>query len=297
MSATVAAIGEALWDIFPDGRHFGGAPGNVCVNLTYFGLKPYLISSFGNDELGQEAMEYLSQRGVDLTHLQTHPGRETGQVTVTLDSDAVPTFHFIENPAWADIAPTPLQLDLASRCDAIVFGTLGQSTPSSRSTTHRFLNASPPQCIRLFDLNLRGSFWSQDLIFESLKQATVLKCNEDELAILTELSGFNGPSEDHLCTLLEIHKLDLIAYTKGADGSIIATRHGQDHQQASLIQATDTTGAGDSFIAALLNGMLAGHSLRQIHRHASQVAAYVCSHQGATPALPKTLITSDAPVL
>ena len=130
-----AAIGEILFDRFPDRDRLGGAPGNVAAMLSQFGLDSFLISAVGNDALGGRALTELGSLGVDTSAIQ-HCGHPTGEVRVTLDPYGKPTYTFAEESAWDHIRWTAELAELAPTFDAVCFGTLAQRRiPSSSART------------------------------------------------------------------------------------------------------------------------------------------------------------------
>ena len=174
--------------------------------------------------------------------------------------------------------------------DAVCFGTLAQREDVSQLTIWKFLEATKPGCLRVFDINLRQSYYNRQIILKSLEFATVLKLNEDELPIVADILGYEGDEEQILSHLLSAFQLQLIAYTKGSQGSLLITNKEKSFCQVPEIEIADTVGAGDSFTAILLSGILHGMELKKLHYLATEVAAYVCTQQGATPELPKKLI-------
>lgn len=287
----IVGFGEALWDIFGNKAHLGGAPANFACHVASLGGHPFLVSSIGDDSLGKKTTTILKDRKVDTTFLQIHPSRPTGEVRISLDKQSVPEFHFMENPAWDEIISDPAQLALARRCSAVNYGTLAQQSARSIASTREFLQNCPSRTLRLFDMNLRGNHWSPALILESLELATALKCNEDEVKILAQVLGLvREPLEMILHEALERFHLQFIALTLGSEGSLIVTPAEENWCPPETVDVIDTTGAGDSFVATLVIGFLAGQiPLPKLHRHASRVAAFVCTQQGATPRLPKEL--------
>ena len=283
----IVGIGEALWDVYPEGAHFGGAPANFVLHVQSLGGRVALVTSLGLDKRGEQARELLEVRGVDLAHVQMHSTRATGEVRITLNEQATPRYEFVAEPAWAELASTREQDELARECGVVCFGTLGQSSASSRETIQRFLRACSSESIRLLDLNLRGEYWSLELVGESLELASALKCNEDEVVVLGQVMGMAGfSSYDILREALLRYDLEFVIFTQGEGGSLVMTRDEEDFQEAEPVAVVDTTGAGDSFLAAFVMAWLAEWSLSDSHRCASRVAGYVCSKQGAAPELP-----------
>src|SRR6476620_6558630 len=201
---TIVGLGEILWDVFPDGPKFGGAPANFActtAELAAGATDVYIVGAVGPDPLGREAVELLATHGVDTAYvgLADYP---TGQVNVTLDHAGKPTFEIAENTAWDHVDWSNDLDQLAKRADAICFGTLAQRSPTSRDTIRRFVQATRPDCLRILDINLRSPFWSDDLIRESLELAAVLKLNDAELPVLARMLNLSGNDDDQLSSLL-----------------------------------------------------------------------------------------------
>ena len=175
----IAGLGEALWDCLPEGRKIGGAPANFAYHASQFGFDAYAVSAVGTDELGDETIEALKGNGLKM--VMPRVDFPTGQVKVTLDEDGVATYDIKEGSAWDNIPFTPEIEALAKQCRAVCFGSLAQRNEVSRNTIYRFLDATPKDCMRIFDINLRQNFYTKETIVESLKHATVLKINDEEL--------------------------------------------------------------------------------------------------------------------
>jgi fructokinase len=288
----VVALGEILWDVFPDGPKFGGAPANfACTTAELAGNAAdiYIVGAVGPDALGRQAVELLASHGVDTTYVQL-ADYPTGQVNVTLDHAGKPTFEIAENIAW-DHVDWSNELDqLAKRADAVCFGTLAQRSPTSRDTIRRFVQATRPDCLRILDINLRSPFWSDDVIRESLELATVLKLNDAELPVLARMLNLSDNDDDQLSSLLSRFDLKAMAFTRGADGATLLSTTGERSDlPAQPVKIVDTVGAGDAYTAALAIGLLDGAPLERINAWGNQVAAFVCSQSGGTPNFPSSL--------
>jgi fructokinase len=212
-----------------------------------------------------------------------HP---TGTVTVTVDSSGKPSYTIHEGVAWDFLRPTPDALAQAATADCVCFGTLAQRTPTTRAAIHALLAAARPDALRVLDINFRQRYYDQDIVESSLRAATVLKINDDEMPALAELLA--TPQQ----ALFDRYpRLGLIALTRGARGSLLLARDGERDEHAAHAAAplADTIGAGDAFTAALAVGLLAGRPLAQVNDAANRLAAYVCTQPGATPAIPGEL--------
>ena len=286
----VAGLGEILWDCFPDKQRLGGAPANFACHVNQLGVPAFPVSCLGADTLGRKAKEELASGGVGSQFLFDSEMHPTGTVEVSLDSNAKPTFSITENVAWDHLTQTDTMLDFATKVDATCFGTLAQRSQVSRSTIQNFLKATPSDSLRILDVNLRGEYYSEELIVDSLELANVLKLSDEELPVLATYFGLQGDAEQQLKQLIDKFDLRLIAYTLGLEGSMLATPDQIDIGKATPVEVVDSVGAGDSFTAALVVGMLHGLSLRRCNEIANRVAAFVCSSHGACPELPVELL-------
>ena len=286
----IAGLGEVLWDVFPSGPRFGGAPANFACATA--GLSPlaevFMVSAVGHDELGIQARRKLQQRRVDTTYL-AESSRPTGTVNVELDDAGHADYRFADDTAWDAMTWSAVLEDLAARIDAVCFGTLGQRSETSRRTIQQFVNSVPDQAWKIFDINLRPPFFSDDVIRESLDLANVLKLNEDELPVVAKLYGVAGSDADVVQQLAQQLELQVIAVTRGSAGAMLY-RAGDilEHPGVATL-VVDTVGAGDAFTAAMALGLLAEDASEKILDRAARVAAFVCTQRGATPQFPDSL--------
>jgi fructokinase len=288
-SLEIAGIGEVLWDVFPDGEQFGGAPANFACHCRALGAQSYVISCVGDDARGERAVEFLQNHGVDTSALAVSDCYETGTVVVTLDSAGQPSYAIKEGVAW-DHLPYSDNLDSIEReLDAVCFGTLGQRHATSRETIQKFLSVTPSRCLRIYDVNLRQSYWTEDVIRGSLTLANVLKLNDEELQVIAPMHDLEGSDETIIRSLLELYGLKLVALTRGSRGSLIITPDAVSEVAGVEVSIADTVGAGDAFTAAMVTGYLNSWSLEKTNLFANRVAAFVCSKIGAVPELPETV--------
>lgn len=285
----VIGVGEVLWDVFDDQKFLGGAPANVAYHSSSLGAKAQVLSRVGDDALGSITLNQLRDNGIDtsLISIGSHP---TGTVRVTLDATNSAQNTFPDDVAWDHLEADPVALSAASQADALCFGTLAQRSSQSRSTIRQLLQAAKPEALRVLDLNLRCDFFDKELIADSLQQANILKINNEELAIIEKLFALAGSEDEQLQTLAQTYSLKAIALTKGGEGSTLLRGNEIHHQQAPKTELVDTVGAGDSFTATLIAGLLASAPLAAINSLASAIAAFVCTQPGATPSLPQSLV-------
>lgn len=285
----ILSLGEVLWDLFPEGARFGGAPANFACHAAVLGAKVSMVSAVGDDPRGREAIKILQAYGIGTSLIQSIPDAQTGTVGVSVDANGKPTFTIHGGCAWDRIAWTPEIAERIGEADAVYFGTLGQRSDESRASIRRALDmAMAAEIPRVLDVNLRKPFFDAALIRESVECASVLKLSDDELeqvADACKIRSANG-CEATLRALLGSYHLDLVVMTQGADGAILVAP-GKTVDQAGIpADVIDTVGAGDSFTASFVVGMLRGEPLEKIARDACESAAAVCACTGAVPRLP-----------
>lgn len=282
----VVGLGEVLWDMLPSGRELGGAPANFTYHAAQLGADATLISAIGNDKLGQEAAALLKQKRVN--HLLYASSKATGTVEVTL-KEGIPFYDIKANVAWDDLVIIPQMAAAVAAADAICFGTLAQRGDMSRNSIRELLEMAPVDCLLVFDINLRPHFYSREIIEESLFYANILKVNEDELEVLSEMFGLAGSPTDRCNALLIGFGLAMVVFTLGANGSYLFAGKEKSFLAAPKVAVADTVGAGDAFTAALVDGVLREQKLAEIHRQAVTISAFVCTQKGAMPIHPKEL--------
>ncbi len=284
----IVGLGEALWDCLPEGRKLGGAPANFAYHASQFGYGAYAVSAVGNDALGQETLAAFDAKG--LRYEMPKVDFPTGTVQVTLDEVGVPTYDIKEGVAWDNIPFTPRLEEMAKNCRAVCFGSLAQRNEASRNTIYRFLDATPKDCLRIFDINLRQNFYSKEVIRESLKRCNVLKINDEELVIIGRMFGYPGLDFENKCWLiLGKYNLDILVLTCGVNGSYVFSKGAMSYRETPRVKVADTVGAGDSFTGAFVGSILSGISIPEAHRIAVNVSAYVCTQAGAMPVIPDSL--------
>ena len=290
MKKIIVGLGEILWDVFPEQKILGGAPANFAYYVSQFGFNGNVISAVGDDILGKEILNSLEEKSLNcLIETTSFP---TGIVQVTLSGEGIPSYEICENVAWDNIPFTEHTEKLANKAAAVCFGSLAQRSKTSRETIRRFLLATPPDCLRIFDVNLRQHFYDQNVIEESLKICNVLKMNEDELEILAGMIKLDVKNDIEFCKhLLKKNHLEVIILTKGAEGSYIFTKNDMSFQSTPKVQVADTVGAGDSFTAAFVSAFLTDKSIKESHRIAVEVSAFVCQKYGAMSELSPSIMS------
>jgi fructokinase len=287
----VVGLGEVLWDVLPEGKKLGGAPANFAYHAGQFlGMNNTIaVSALGEDKLADETIEALREHGLnDLLPRVPYP---TGTVQVQLDEQGIPTYDIKENVAWDNIPFDDDIAEIARNCRAVCFGSLAQRNVVSRETIQKFLDATPPDCLKIFDINLRQQFYTQEILRESFQRCNILKINDEELVLIGRMFGYPGLDIENKCWLiLGKYNLDMLVLTCGTNGSYVFTSGHVSFQETPKVKVADTVGAGDSFTGSFVGSILNGKSVPEAHRTAVQVSAYVCTQNGAMPTYPEELL-------
>jgi fructokinase len=283
---TVVGLGEALWDLLPVGRHIGGAPLNFAYISSLLGERAAIASRIGTDQLGDELERDLSARGIETKYIQHDASLPTGVVKVMLSAGGQPGYEIQQPAAWDALELTPDWKELARQADAVCFGTLAQRSEQSRTTIAAFLQATRPACVRVFDMNLRPPFYSPDVVLNSIRLATIVKLNEDELAQAKTMVGFsNSQSSQDLRPFVKRLGVELVCVTRGGHGSLLATSQQVVEHPGFPVQVVDTVGAGDAFTAAVACCWALHVGLERTSVVANQWAGWVTSQHGAMPTI------------
>jgi len=283
----VVGMGEALWDVLPEGKKIGGAPANFAYHVSQFGLDSCAVSAIGDDDLGNELIEKFDER--KLNYILDKVPYPTGEVNVDMKKGGMPVYHIKENVAWDNIALTDRLVALAAETSAVCFGSLAQRSGMSRETINKFLDLIPAENdpLIVFDINLRENFYTKEVICDSLERCNILKINNEELDIMSDLFGWPDSSMEEKCReLLKKYNLRMLILTCGTNGSYVFTPDEESFLPTPKVTVDDTVGAGDSFTAAFISSILRGKSVKEAHAKAVTTSAFVCTQAGAMPVLP-----------
>jgi fructokinase len=296
MQKIIVGLGELLWDMLPTGKRLGGAPANFTVMASRLGNRGVIASRLGDDDLGAEALSTLHAFPADTSLIQSDAAHPTGAVGVEI-RNGEPHYIIHEPAAWDFLEWTPDWRTLAQSADAVCFGSLAQRNASSRATIRSFVAATRPECVRVFDVNLRAPFFSAEILAASLASATIFKLNEAEVPQVLAMLDIPEPPAareagplEAARSLLQKYPLQLVAITMGGDGSLLVTRDAFHRHPGIPVKVADTVGAGDAFTAALVHSYLhspslAPASLVQMNEAGNRWGGWVASQPGAMPDL------------
>lgn len=286
----IVGMGEALWDMLPEGKKIGGAPANFAYHTSQFGLNSSVVSAIGDDKLGNEVLEIFNDKQLSY-NIQKVP-YPTGTVIVELDGNGIPKYTIKEEVAWDNIPFTNELEDMAKRTKAVCFGSLAQRSAVSRETINRFIDSMPTdnEVLKIFDVNLRQDFYSKEILCNSLAKCNILKINDEELGTVSRMFGYPEIDMQNKCwILLAKYNLKMLILTCGVNGSYVFRPGEISFVETPVIDVIDTVGAGDSFTATFVAAIIKGHSIKEAHKLAVEVSAYVCTQNGAMPLLPEEL--------
>lgn len=282
---TIALFGEVLADVFPDRSVLGGAPYNVARHLQVFGQHPVLITRTGNDALRDEFLAEMTRLGMDDSGVQFDVNHPTGQVIVDIDENGH-HFEILPDQAYDHIhAGVTHLITMKIQPSMVYFGTLAQRSLESRLALDMFL--SETKSPRFLDINLRKPWYDKHIIRRSLLRADIVKINEEELLLVSELLKLPGTCGlEHGLGLIERFNLDYLLVTCGADGAWMLAKDGTEtHAQGQKLHGSlvDTVGAGDGFSAICMLGLLANWPAALMLARANAFAAALCGIRGAVP--------------
>ena len=281
-SNKIICFGEILWDIFPAGKMLGGAPFNVAASIHALGGNVQLISRVGKDSLGNEIIENIKAKGLSIKFIQSDNFHSTGRVLVALDKNGIAKYEIAQDAAWDFIEPTPTIINAVSEANAFIFGSL-VSRSASKETLDTLLNLSK---FSVFDLYLRPPFYTLETLTQLMIKTNMLKFNDDELYEIANALGSPYHSLDqHIVYLVAKTNNPIICVTKGMHGAVLYHHGDWFYNSGYRVEVKDTVGAGDSFLAILVLGLLQDNSLQSTLNDACGMGALVASSNGANPSI------------
>lgn len=283
MKRKVVGLGEVLWDIFPEQTCLGGAPANFAYITTLMGDDGIVASRVGDDARGLQALRRMKELGLTVDYVQTDSVHATGVVNVEVNDKGIAQYDIARPVAWDFMEWTGEWERLVETADAVCFGSLAQRTEQSQTTIRSFLRAAA-RAVKIFDVNLRQSYYSREALEESMKLADIVKLNDEELPKVMEMADL--PREDQLTSaqrLMGSYDLELVCVTRGSQGSLLVRGKEVSEHPGFRVRVADTVGSGDAFTAGLVHEHLRGGSLDRMNEMANRAGAWVASEVGAMP--------------
>jgi fructokinase len=272
----------------------GGAPANVAVGVARMGHRAGFAGQVGDDPFGRYLVDTLADAGVDTGGISFATEARTALAFVSLRADGERSFVFFRHPS-ADMLWRPEDVNTAyvSATRIFHYGSISLIGEPSRSATLKALEcARRAGAVISYDPNLRLALWpSADAAREGMlygwRYADIVKVNEEELKFLT------GESDMARAARQFWHDdLRLLVVTRGAAGCAYFAPERSGVSPGFAVDAVDTTGAGDGFVAGMLSGLLDADlscgrtELERALRLGNAVGALTTTRRGAIPALP-----------
>ncbi|WP_299109252.1 carbohydrate kinase [uncultured Winogradskyella sp.] len=279
--SNIVCFGEILWDVFPTHKKIGGAPLNVALRLRSFGNEVTIISSVGNDKDGSELIKFIKEKGILYKEVQVSDTYKTGCVKVALDNNGSATYD-IEFPcAWDYIELHKSSVDIVKNSDAFIYGSLICRNDMSKSTLQELLKFAR---FKVFDINLRVPHYNMTQLEELMNDADFIKFNDEELIEICEHLNYKYEDiEDAIRFIAKTTRTNNICVTLGGDGALLFKDDNIFKSLGYKVTVKDTVGAGDSFLATLINKLLSNIHPQESLEYACAIGALVASKDGANP--------------
>lgn len=283
-------FGEVLWDVFPTHKKIGGAPLNVAVRLESMQNETSIISKIGNDKKGRKLIDFLRINNVDTTGVQIDSEFKTGKVKVVLDDSGSASYTINHPRAWDKIELTTIAQNLTEDADAFIYGSLASRDEVSRNTLYQLLKIAK---YKVFDVNLRKPHYTAEVLSHLMKEADFIKFNDDEIYEIADLIGSSSPSFDQTVLFIaEQTNTKCICVTRGSQGAVLYFDGVFYYNSGYQVVVVDTVGAGDSFLATLINKIMKKADPQDALDYACAIGALVASHEGANPIIEEEEITN-----
>lgn len=266
--------------------------------MSLLGENGVIASRVGDDHFGQQAISQISTIGLSTCAIQQDKIYPTGTVNVLVGIDGEPYYMIDDDAAWEHMCWTPQWQVLAAQADAVCFGTVARHETESVSAIDAFLDVVKPSALCFCDVNLREGRYTGRLLKDSFRRAHVVKLNDEELVVVSELLNLKGEDiELKARQLLTKYDLQIVCVTRGAEGSLLISKTNTVIHPGVNVNVADTIGAGDSFTAMLACGYLNRVPLERISEAANQLGAWVASTKGATPEPDEEVISAVQGIL
>ena len=277
----IICFGEVLWDVFPEYKKIGGAPLNVALRLHTFKNEVSIISSIGNDKNGRELKDYIEQQGLSTAYIQINTTHKTSTVAVKLDEKGAATYKIKKPCAWDYILLEDQLLSLVKKSDAFIFGSLVTRNKQSEDTLKILLNTA---VFSVFDVNLRPPHYEIEKLKALMKSASFIKFNDDELFEINRKLGFiNNSVKENIKYISKFTNTSQICVTRGDEGAILYFNQKFYENGGYKVKVADTVGAGDSFLATLIECLLKKENSQKAIDTACAIGALVAQNHGANP--------------
>nr|WP_322625906.1 carbohydrate kinase [uncultured Flavobacterium sp.] len=277
------SFGEVLWDVFPEGKKIGGAPLNLALRMQSLGCEVAMISCVGNDTYGDDIISYVANQGLDTRSIIRSEDYPTGLVNVTVNEKGSASYEISYPSAWDKIHLTDQARSLAQNADVIIYGSLVCRDNVSKSALEELLNHN---AYKVFDVNLRPPHYTHKTITGLMKSASFIKFNDEELLeIAKEMGSAHTTLEENIDFISGKTGINSLCVTRGKHGALLLWEGKLYNNNGYEVTVADTVGAGDSFLASLIVGLVSGTVPQQALDYACAIGALVASAPGANPVI------------
>jgi fructokinase len=280
--------GEVLWDVFANEKKIGGAPLNVALRMRAMGCDAAMISCVGNDQDGNDIINHVEKQGLDTGGIIKTNDYPTGVVQVFINERGSASYEISYPSAWDKIVLNDHARNLVKEADVLIYGSLICRDVVSKNALEELMSYD---VYKVFDVNLRKPFYSIAVLEDLMHAADFVKFNDEELL---EIAAGMGSShtllEDNMEFMAKHVKIKAMCVTKGKHGATLMWNGELYHNNGYPIAVADTVGAGDSFLAALVTGLLSGDEPQRSIDTACAVGALVAGEPGANPYISKEQI-------
>ncbi len=282
MNHPVICYGEILWDVLPTGEVPGGAPMNVAYHLNKLGHPPIVITRIGSDERGEKLIGLLKGKNIATKYIQLDKILPTGIVYATPNERMEMQYDIVAPVAWDVIEWNDELKNIFTDDTYFVFGSLIARNLTSRDTLFRLLEIAKN---KVLDINLRPPHYDDKLLNDLLSKADIVKMNHEELNFIS--GWYNTPATtdaEKIDLVRNKFNLKAVIVTKGGEGAVISVDGKLYSHPGFKVIIQDTVGSGDSFLAAILTGLIEGRDPAEMLEFACAVGALVTSKKGGWPA-------------
>jgi fructokinase len=284
------SFGEVLWDVFPEGKKIGGAPLNLALRMQSLGCEVAMISCVGNDTDGDDIIRYVANQGLNTQSIIRSEDYPTGLVNVTVNEKGSASYEISYPSAWDKILLTDYARSLAQNADVIIYGSLVCRDNVSKSALEELLNYN---AYKVFDVNLRPPHYTPETITELMKSASFIKFNDEELLEIAKgMGSAHTTLEDNIDFISGKTGISALCVTRGKHGAVLLWEGKLYNNNGYEVTVADTVGAGDSFLASLIVGLVSGTAPQQALDYACAIGALVASAPGANPVISREQVNA-----
>jgi len=264
----------------PEGLFPGGAPLNVARDLLRLGNNAVLVSRVGDDVLGDEIVRRLGREGMSTDLIQVDKELPTGLVDVNADAADNPSYVIRAPAAWDVLELNDDIIKAAAESQMLVYGTLACRGRKSRETIHRLIEAAGR---KVYDVNLRPGLDSRRIVEELLRSADIVKLNSQELEVLRGWFSLSPGDASAAEQLARTFSCEVVCLSRGERGGGFWREGKWAFHPGFRVEVASSVGAGDAFLAGLIDSLCKGKSDQEAIETANLLGAFAATRIEAAP--------------